>query len=293
MRLSLVIPTRNAAAQLERLLEAALKQTAAPDEILIVDSQSEDNTLEIAKRFERVRVLSIAQSEFDHGGTRNMALSEVSGEFVLFMTQDALPFSDTSFEALLASFKEARIAAVSGRQIAFPDAQPAEKLVRAHSYPAADRRWDYADVPRLGLRAFMISNVFCAYRRGALLAAGGFEHPLLTNEDMLAASSLLAQGHALAYCAKAAVYHSHRFTLREQLARNYRIGRTLERYSARFAHAGETGEGLALARDVLAGLIREGHYAQCLRFGADCAARMVGNRLGRLRERLDKEAHHA
>ncbi len=50
------------------------------------------------------------------------------------------------------------------------------------------------------------------------LEVGGFDHPILTNEDMLMAEKLLHAGYKIAYSGKAAVYHSHRFTLRQDTA---------------------------------------------------------------------------
>lgn len=90
MRASLVIPTLNAAKELPALLETVQAQTVELEEVLVVDSSSKDGTSDVAKRF-GARTLSIPRSEFDHGGTRHAALMETSGDFVLFMTQDALP----------------------------------------------------------------------------------------------------------------------------------------------------------------------------------------------------------
>lgn len=45
MRTSLIIPTRNAASHLDRLLPALRMQTLQPDEMLVVDSASSDDTM--------------------------------------------------------------------------------------------------------------------------------------------------------------------------------------------------------------------------------------------------------
>ena len=284
MRVSLIIPTCNGAAYIAQLLCRMRAQSVPPDEILVVDSASEDGTAQIAASTPGVRVRSIERRAFDHGGTRDMALREARGDVVLFMTQDALPVDDRLIERLLAPFADARVAAVGARQIAKPDARPFERAVRAHSYPAESRVWTAADIPSLGVRAFLISNVCAAYRREAVLAVGGFDRPVLTNEDMLMAEKLLHAGHALAYCGEAAVLHSHRLSLRAQFRRNLLIGRTMKRYEARFEYAQELGEGAALFGDVSRQLLGEGQVGECCCFAADCAVRLLGNRVGRLIE---------
>lgn len=280
MRISLIIPTLNGEKQLDELLCRLEGQTICPDELLIVDSASQDATVSIAARH-AARVLSIPRSEFDHGGTRDMALRQTSGDLVLFMTQDALPTDERYIEHLIAPFADEQVAAVGGRQIAYPDARPFEKAVRSFNYPAADRVWAAEDIARLGVRAYLISDVCAAYRRSAYLAAGGFDHPIMTNEDMLMAQKLLEAGHKLAYSGSASVYHSHHFTLKQEYRRNRLIGWTMKHYEERFGHAQEMGEGVKLAVSVVRALIRQGHVWECVPFAFNCAARLLGNRAGR------------
>ena len=114
---------------------------------------------------------------------------------------------------------------------------------------------------------------------------GGFVHPLTTNEDMLIAADLLNAGWRLAYCAQAAVWHSHNHTLKQEYVRNRLIGAFLETYGDRFAGPGETGEGLRLVRQVSRTLLRQGMPGELLSFWMNCGARLLGNRAGKRRAR--------
>ena len=145
MRASLVIPTLNAAKELPALLETVQAQTVELEEVLVVDSSSKDGTSDVAKRF-GARTLSIPRSEFDHGGTRHAALMETSGDFVLFMTQDALPVDRFYIERLLEPFSDSEVAMVSGRQLPKPDARRFEQLVREFNYPAESNVRSIEDV---------------------------------------------------------------------------------------------------------------------------------------------------
>lgn len=284
MKISVVIPTLNAESQILTLLDKLDRQSVRPDEILVVDSESGDRTQELVSRCSGVRLIAIRRKEFDHGKTRDMALRQCVGDVVLFMTQDALPTDEHYIRHIVEPFGDEQVAAVGGRQIAYPDARPFEKAVRARNYPDTERVWTKADIPLLGVRAFLISDVCSAYRKEAYLAVGGFDYPILTNEDMLMAERLLHAGYKLAYSGKASVYHSHAYTLRQEYRRNYIIGRTMKRYEERFEHVGEMGTGVKLVRDVCLDLVREGRFLECIAFAGNCAARLLGNRLGRAAE---------
>lgn len=208
-------------------------------EILVIDSGSTDATPIIAARYApRVRLLEIPRERFDHGGTRDYALRQSTGDFVCFFTQDALPEDERCLERLLSAFSAPDVAAVYGRQIAYPDAPEYERLTRAFNYPVEPRTWREADIPYYGVKSYFFSNVCSAYRREAYLAVGGFDTPIISNEDMMMAAKLLHAGYALAYTPDAAVYHSHRYTLAEELRRNIRIGKAMDQYRIRCTSPG-------------------------------------------------------
>lgn len=280
MSVSVILPTLNAAGEIAALLAALMDQTQPPEEILVVDSGSTDGTAELA-RAHGARVMSVPRGQFDHGGTRDAALRQTTGEFVLFLTQDALPADERYIEHLLRAFADERVAAASGRQLPRPDARPYVQAVQQYRYPAQSRAWGPEEREALGIRAYHLSDVCSAYRRSVYEAVGGFPHPLPTNEDMLIAAAFLDSGYRLAYCADAAVVHSHDLTLRREYRRNVLIGRFLQEYGERLGNPRETGEGLRMVRQVLSQLLRSGHPLECPAFAADCAARLLGSRAGR------------
>lgn len=285
---SVVVPTLNAGSDLEILLQALFKQTVRPDEVLVVDSSSDDNTVSIASSYEKVRVLSISRASFDHGGTRHMAFLETSGEFVLFLTQDALPADTLYIENLLSPFSDSEVAMVSGRQIPKPDARRFEQLVREFNYPDESNVRSIEDLPKLGIKTFFASDVCSAYRRVPYLECGGFKRPCNTNEDMLMAAKLVRAGRKIAYVAKAKVLHSHNLSIREQYLRNVEVGISLEANIDSLCGVDEVGEGGRLVSSVVRRLASERHFGELVAFGMDCSARFVGNRIGRMKVRLNR-----
>ena len=93
LRISVIIPTFNAEAYLPALLEK-LKSQTVDFELIIIDSSSSDNTLAIAKLYTS-NILTIATHDFDHGGTRTLSAKHATGDILVFLTQDALPYDNT------------------------------------------------------------------------------------------------------------------------------------------------------------------------------------------------------
>ena len=92
--ISIVIPTLNGAETLPAVLEAIARQRVdVPVELLAVDSGSTDGTVSLLQQ-SRVDVTSIPSQAFDHGLTRNLALSRAHGDLVVLLVQDAVPVSD-------------------------------------------------------------------------------------------------------------------------------------------------------------------------------------------------------
>ena len=90
---SVIIPTYNGGKDLPGLLDLLSKQVDVREiEIIVVDSGSTDDTLTIAAAF-GAKIIPITQAEFSHSFARNLGARHASGEYLLFMTQDAKPGS--------------------------------------------------------------------------------------------------------------------------------------------------------------------------------------------------------
>jgi len=95
--ISIIIPAKNEEKYIGKCLKAINTQSqTSPLEIIVIDSGSTDKTAEIARSFEKVRVISIRSNEFRHGLTRNLGASETKGDILVFLNADALP-ADTQW----------------------------------------------------------------------------------------------------------------------------------------------------------------------------------------------------
>lgn len=225
--LSVIIPTYNAGKWLDEQLSLLAEQSLAPDEILVVDSASTDNTRAIARSKPKVELVEITRESFDHGGTRSMAARRSRGDIVVFLTQDALPANEHCLALLTAPLRaqDQQVAVCYGRQLPHRDASPFAAHLRLFNYPD---RYEaprcYADRKFLGLHTIFCSNSCAAYRRDALAEAGFFPERLLLGEDTFTVAKILELGYCVQYVHRALVFHSHNYTLTDEVKRYFDIG---------------------------------------------------------------------
>lgn len=292
MKMGVCVPTLNAGPEFTdwlRRVRVALPETSR---LLVIDSSSEDATAQLGHEA-NAEVVVIPRAEFNHGGTRNLALERLDDcELVVFLTQDALIMDDATLRVLAAAFSDSRVGAAFGRQLPHADATPVAAHARLFNYPPASRVVGASDIPHLGLKAAFLSNSFAAYRRQALLDAGGFPDDVILSEDMLAGARLLQHGWKLAYCAEARVFHSHNYSLVEEFRRYFDIGvlHARERWLLERLGTAE-GEGMRFVRSEVGYLLREAPW-RLPEAGLRTLLKYAGYRLGQAEARLPLAMKH-
>lgn len=217
---TVVIPTYNGGALLHKVVERVLGQrTPGEVQLLCVDSSSEDGTNERLRDHPGVELATIRKQDFQHGRTRNLAVEMAKSEFVAFLTQDALPSSETWLYNLVCVLKSySGAGAVFGRHTAHDDASAFLKRdINRHFAQFDDvpvcidpneewvqQRWrDQTSRQRFH---FYSDNNSCLrksiWRKVPI--------PCLEyGEDQAFAYQLLQHGYGKAYARNAVVFHSH------------------------------------------------------------------------------------
>jgi rhamnosyltransferase len=283
--INVVVPTLNAARDWP-LFSPALRACVAPEQVLIVDSESTDGTVELAKA-DGFQVCSVARANFNHGGTRQMAAEMLpNAEMLVYMTQDSVLAGPDALANLLSAFKDPQVAAACGRQLPRPGARAIEAHARSFNYPANSDVRSLASRERLGIRAVFLSNSLAAYRRSVLLELGGFPANVIFGEDTVTAARLLLAGYKVAYVAEACVYHSHPYTGMQEFKRYFDIGvlHSRERWLLEeFGHA--SGEGKRFVLSELRYLRKQDAW-QIPRALLRTGIKFLGYRLGRMEAQL-------
>ena len=278
--ISIIIPSLNAVSVLESLVASLRNQTMPPHGITVVDSDSTDGTAKLAHNL-GCTVLPIARTDFNHGGTRNLASLHAQGDILVFMTQDALPVDSFFLQHLLDPIISGKAVASFARQVPYPGASLGEKFARVFNYPSVSQIRTRTSIEFMGLGAYFFSNVSSAIRKDVFMDVGMFADDVIMNEDMLMCAKLLNAGHAVAYAADAQVYHSHDYSLLQTFQRYFDIGVFFSRHFD-LPGLAINGRGAAYTRKLLAQMLKQGEmYAFFHAIGETCA-KFAGFTLGKL-----------
>ena len=225
---SIVIPAKNAGEEFALTLEVIRSQADIEAEIIVVDSGSTDATVELARRF-GANVFEVAAESFDHGRTRNLGLSQASGEFCVLLSQDAVPVGETWLSTLLEPFSDDQVVGISACMVPREDADPMGRweteshrelmgnFVQKYRLQSGDCFSSLIREERLRVTCF--NNVCSALRRDVWekipFRPGSFA------EDMDWAVRALAAGHRIVYNPRARAVHSHNRPPSYHLRRHY------------------------------------------------------------------------
>lgn len=288
--ISLIIPTLNAEKYIDKLMDIIYSQTVVPDETIVIDSESDDETVKLCRQYDSIKVIEIKRKDFDHGGTRNQAIFASSGDIILMLSQDVTPIHHDYVEKLIQPlFDDEKCAACSGRQIAYDSASVREKLIREFNYKDYSFVRDKSSLKDLGIKTFFMSDSCVAYKRSYIERVGFYDAPCLASEDMLLAAKLISAGYSIAYCAEASVFHSHDYSLKTIYKRYFDTGVVMNIEINVFKEIKCESEGIKLAKYVLPKLLLHGHFGNAVLFCIDGFIRLKAHRNGKNWTRLSKE----
>jgi glycosyltransferase involved in cell wall biosynthesis len=86
--ISVVMPTYNSARFIAEAIDSILGQTVVPDQIIVVDDGSSDDTRQVVSRYTDARIEYIWQPNGGVSSARNAALDAARGDFVTFLDAD-------------------------------------------------------------------------------------------------------------------------------------------------------------------------------------------------------------
>ncbi|MBQ1192535.1 MAG: glycosyltransferase family 2 protein [Lachnospiraceae bacterium] len=263
--ISVVIPICSPKKEFISVIERLIKQTVTPKEIILINSKSYFDASEliieeIEDKFEAcgvpIVVHTIEKNEFDHGGTRHFGIEKSAGEYILMMTQDAVPKNKYLIENLLAHFEQNDVAVAYARQIPRKSSDIIESYIRKFNYGKDDLIKTEADIEKMGIKAFFSSDVCAMYSKEKYYAAGGFPIKTIFNEDSIYAYKALVSGYKVVYASKAIVFHSHKYTILQDFKRNFDLGVSQKQYAFIFDRVSSENEGVKLVKDTAEHLIK-------------------------------------
>ncbi|WP_115080858.1 rhamnan synthesis F family protein [Synechococcus sp. N32] len=227
--ITVVIPVYNGGTMLKTVVESCLEQDIDQEfEVLLIDSASSDGCLDGLPQDERLRVHRIRKEDFGHGRTRNLGAELARGEYVAFITQDAIPANRMWLMNLIAPLqKDPAVAGVFGCHIAHSD----HGQLTAHDLDQHFNRWIFRshrqpielDIDRQTSDGDVSNHERFYSDNNSCLRKSIWQFlPLpdvVYGEDQLWAREILRRGYKKAYAPTAVVRHSHEYTFRETALR--------------------------------------------------------------------------
>lgn len=242
-RISVILPTFEGESHLDELLPVLTAQSVeGGHEILVVDSSSSDGS-PIKCEEAGAQVRTIPRESFRHGATRNLRAADARGEYLVFLTQDALPRGGAFLESLVAPLDEPNVVGTWARILPRATDDPLTTRTALSQPEASDQSsrveggadWNSASIDARLARA-RFNNVASAVRRDYFQ-----DHPfedVAFGEDLAWALSALDDGRELRFVPEAVVSHAHRYSLSACFERN-RVDAAFQRL--RFARKVRTG----------------------------------------------------
>jgi len=191
--ISVVIPTYNRAALLPRAVHSAFAQTHAPDEVVIIDDGSQDETPAVIDRLKAEfgeRLRSVRQTNRGEAGARNAGVRAAKGDLIAFLDSDDVWFPE-KLERQLVLFTDDVVLTFTGYVW---DEAGTERPILVNEW-----RSDAAWVINRFLESCCITPSTTIVRRAALDAAGPFDEAMRVSCDWDMWCRIVAAGFKTAY----------------------------------------------------------------------------------------------
>ncbi len=223
----------------------------------------------------------IKKEEFSHGRTRNQGIALSGADYVVCMTQDAVPRNRFLLQRLLEAFsRHSRVSSAYARQTAGAQAPELVRMTQTFNYPTKEQVKNRCTYGKLGIKNIFCSDVCCMYDRKVFAALGGFADRVIFNEDMLYARKAIDAGYQVVYAAAAEVEHWHDYTPVQQFRRNFDLAVSQKEHPEVFADLSSEAEGKRMVKRVLGILHRKGKWGQMVDYVILSGAKYLGYRAG-------------
>jgi len=225
--ISFIIPTLNAGVEFPLLLRKLVSQLGLGKlEIVIVDSGSHDDTVGVA-RAAGCTVVEITPADFSHSHARNVGADAASGQYLLFMVQDAFPIGmywAYGMLAYLLEHSDLQLAAASCAEYSRSDSDMMyDSMINTHYRFLGcldyDRIGEFQGNDHMALRANgQLSDVACLISKEIF---NKYRYRGNYAEDLDLGIRLIQDGYRVAMLASIKVIHSHNRSAYYYLKRSF------------------------------------------------------------------------
>ncbi len=193
---SIIIRTKNEEQWIEMCLRKISEQTYKNYELVIVDNQSTDKTLQKIRNYKH-KLVKI--KNFIPGKAINLGIAKSTGEIVVCLSAHCIPVDKYWLKNLVKDLSKKQVGAVYGKQLPLPYSNPLDKR---------DLYNTFGDEKRVQSKDTFFHNANSAFKK-KIWKLIKFDEKLLHIEDRVWANELIKRKYKIVYEPKAQVYHWH------------------------------------------------------------------------------------
>jgi glycosyltransferase involved in cell wall biosynthesis len=193
MQLSVLIRNLNEAKSLEHNLLALQKQqTSFEYEVVVIDNESNDNSIEIALS-KGCKVFSLPRQEFTYGHALNYGISKCAGKIIVILSAHVVLLNEFFLEKIPQYFEEADVAGLrfvlgtSPEKVRSSIAAGPQKLTYEETSDFATKNWTN----------FIVNH--CSAIKRSCWEALPFDEKIIDGEDKLWSLNILKRNYTILY----------------------------------------------------------------------------------------------
>ncbi|MBF0408207.1 MAG: glycosyltransferase family 2 protein [Candidatus Riflebacteria bacterium] len=208
-KVTVIMRTKNSENIVAQALAGLHSQSYKNFSLLVVDSGSTDNTLNIVRKYP-CRIIQIEPGNYVPGLVLNKAIAETNSEIIVFQNSDVVQLNESALSNLISAFDSPNTAGAYSRQIPRPEAETWVRRDYAVSFPKSlpAPPWITLSLP------------FAAIRR-KFWEEHQFYSDAWGSEDTEWGHWAISSGYSIKYVPDSLVMHSHNYTLKQLYGRRF------------------------------------------------------------------------
>ena len=206
---TVIMRTKNSSDIIAQTLKALFSQSYTDFELLVVDSGSTDDTLEIVSTY-RHKLIKVKPEDYHPGKVLNMAIEQTSTPLIVFLNSDTVMLTSDTLKTLIDTQNQVDVDAVFSRQIARPEAKPWVRKDYEIAFPNNTKSpdWMYYSLPLASMKKTAWVKI-------------PFYTKAWASEDTKWGYDAKLEGLTVVYESKAMVMHSHNYSFKQIYNRKY------------------------------------------------------------------------
>jgi len=194
--ISIIIRTKNEERWIGSCLEALSRQSRSDFEVVLVDNNSTDKTVDKALNY---GVILVNIDEYRPGAAINRGIEASNGDVIVVLSGHCIPVDEQWLDNLVQDLGDDSVAGVYGRQ---------EPLAFSSDHDKRDLLMTFGLDKRVQIKDSLFHNANSAFRR-SVWKTYPFDEQVTNIEDRLWAHQVLGAGLKIVYEPTASVFHHH------------------------------------------------------------------------------------